>query len=553
MSSITHGVGTSKLKTSVSTPVTVASGVPFAVGAAPVQIADETNVNKVVLVNSYDEAVAAFGYSDDWEKYPLCEVIYTAFVLYGVAPLLLVNILDPASDDFTVAVKAASMTAVNNKITLPFETVASTIVVTGKTLNTDYAVTYTNSACVIEFFETTTTASVAYSKVVPEYATGQQTDIPKATYEVSDNTVTLPADTIASSIVITGKTLTTDYTVAVVSTGVTITFTATTDSAEIAYSRSVSVGVQKTDIIGGIDASTLKASGLQLIDDCYPTYKIAPDIILCPGWSNDPNVAAAMVAKTEGINAIFEAIAICDISTKASTGATKYTDVPSWKSDNNFTNRNMIACWPMLKLGDTTFNHSTQLACLIAQVDNDGEMGDGTPCESASNKAYQADSMVLADGTEVLLDLQKANYLNDNGVVTALNLTGGFNSWGDYTACYPSNTDVADYMYSINRMFKWVQKTVTLTYWSSIDGRMTRLLIDAVLQGVNDWLAGLVTEGKLLGGRIEFREDENSETALLAGKAKFHVYISPPTPLVLLEFVFEYDASYLSTALLASS
>ena len=37
MAQITHGVSTGKKSTSVSTPVTVASGVHFAVGAAPVQ------------------------------------------------------------------------------------------------------------------------------------------------------------------------------------------------------------------------------------------------------------------------------------------------------------------------------------------------------------------------------------------------------------------------------------------------------------------------------------------------------------------------------------
>ena len=213
--------------------------------------------------------------------------------------------------------------------------------------------------------------------------------------------------------------------------------------------------------------------------------------------------------------------------------------------------------------------------------------------------------MVLENGEEVVLDVQKANFLNDNGVITGLNFINGFVSWGDYTACFPANTDPADYFYCISRMFKWVAKTVTLSYWSHVDRKLTRRLIDAILQGINDWLAALTADEKIVGGRVELREDfealshgvpspsepslsvrainpaccveklktlspsfnfgkhtnsfgrvelredENSLTALMSGKAKFHIYITPPSPLRLMEYVLEYDISYLSSLLAA--
>lgn len=219
------------------------------------------------------------------------------------------------------------------------------------------------------------------------------------------------------------------------------------------------------------------------------------------------------------------------------------------EKEKNYTKANELVCFPKLKLSERVFNYSSQLAGLIAQTDNDGELGDGTPCESSSNKSLQADSMVLADGTEVVLDIQKANHLNDNGIITGLNFYNGFVSWGNWSACYPSNTDPVDYFYCISRMFKWVAKTVTLSYWSYVDRRLTRRLIDAVLQGINNWLNSLTAEEKIIGGRVELREDENTLTALMAGKAKFHIFITPPSPLVLMEYVLEYDVSYLSNLL----
>ena len=78
-----HGVSTRQVDTSLSTPVTADCGVAFVVGAAPVHTVGGP-VNEPVMVQNYAEAVSALGYSDDWEKYPLCEMIYSQFKLYSV-------------------------------------------------------------------------------------------------------------------------------------------------------------------------------------------------------------------------------------------------------------------------------------------------------------------------------------------------------------------------------------------------------------------------------------------------------------------------------------
>ena len=476
MATITHGVSTAKKATSVSTPVLAASGVHFVVGTAPVHMVDG-KVNEVIMANTYAEAVAALGYSDDWKKYGLCEEIYTAFQLYKISPVFFVNVLDPTKHK--KAVVATDFTVSDNQVILPLEAIADSVEVTGKTLGTDYDTFYNDTNCVVEFLEDTTgTVKVAYNVIEPSMVT-------------------------------------------------------------------------EDEIVGGYSVTTHKTTGLELIDSVFPKYTTVPDLILCPNWSQNSEVAAVMAAKAENINGIFEADAVLDIDTTDESGVTYYTEVPAWKKAKNFMKKMEIVCFPKVALGDKIFNYSTQLAGSISAVDNTEDFGGGTPCESASNKSLQADRMVLADGSEVVLDLQQANYLNDNGVVTALNFYNGFVSWGDYTACFPANTDPADYFYCISRMFKWVAKSVILSYWSYIDRKMTRRLLDAILQGMNDWLNSLTADEKILGGRVELREDENSTTALMAGKAKFHIYLTPPSPLTQLEFVLEYDLSYLEAMLTA--
>lgn len=53
--------------------------------------------------------------------------------------------------------------------------------------------------------------------------------------------------------------------------------------------------------------------------------------------------------------------------------------------------------------------------------------------------------------------------------------------------------------------------------------------------------------GAILGGRIEFRPEDNPTIELLDGKSKFRVFIAPPIPNEEIEVVLEYDSSYFDT------
>lgn len=90
-----HGVYCSELPTSIIPPVNTTAGLPVVVGTAPLHLAsDRAAANRPVLCYSYAEAVAALGYSADWEKYTLCEVMYSQFALYNRAPIVFINVLD---------------------------------------------------------------------------------------------------------------------------------------------------------------------------------------------------------------------------------------------------------------------------------------------------------------------------------------------------------------------------------------------------------------------------------------------------------------------------
>ena len=190
------------------------------------------------------------------------------------------------------------------------------------------------------------------------------------------------------------------------------------------------------------------------------------------------------------------------------------------------------------------YHISTQLAGIMNKTD---AQHSDIPYYSPSNKNLQADSAVLEDGKEVFLSSAQAAYLNGQGIVTALNFVGGWKAWGNRTTAYPSNTDVKDNFIPIRRMFHWVLNTLITTFWSKIDDPTNKRLIESVMDSANIWLNGLTAAGALLGGRVEFRNDENPQTDLMDGKIKFHVYMTPPSPAREIEFVQEYDPAYIAT------
>lgn len=102
-----HGVYKQEVPPSLTPPVQTEAELPLIVGTAPIHLAfDEEameNVNKPQLIYTYSEAVTLFGYSRDWEKYTLCEFIYSQFELSATTPCVMVNVLDPAKHKAVIA------------------------------------------------------------------------------------------------------------------------------------------------------------------------------------------------------------------------------------------------------------------------------------------------------------------------------------------------------------------------------------------------------------------------------------------------------------------
>ena len=297
--------------------------------------------------------------------------------------------------------------------------------------------------------------------------------------------------------------------------------------------------VAGTDIIGGIDATTGKKTGLELISEVFPRFRLVVGSVVAPGFSDDPTVAVTMGTKAGLINGMFKAMAIVDLPETI----TKYSDAPGYTESNNLTDEHIIVCWPKLKYGEATHWMSSHLAGLMSQTDGEHE---DTPYRSPSNKRFIVVGAAI-NGKDVWLSPDEAAYLNGQGIVTTLNWIGGWRCWGNRTGCYPAVTDVKDAFVPIRRMFNWIGNTLILSAWQKVDAPIRKRLIDTIVDSFNFWLNGLQGREIILGGRVAFLEDENPVTDLMDGIVRFHVYVTPPSPARQLDFITEYDPGYLET------
>lgn len=90
----THGTYTGEKESSIKGVVTTQNPVVI-VGTAPINMGDINSVNKVELIQNAKDAVEKFGTTNYIEGFNITEAIYVALNVFGVTPIVCINVLDP--------------------------------------------------------------------------------------------------------------------------------------------------------------------------------------------------------------------------------------------------------------------------------------------------------------------------------------------------------------------------------------------------------------------------------------------------------------------------
>lgn len=482
-----HGVYNSEVDTSLTAPIQGSAGLQVIFGTAPIHLSrdPEAAVNKPMLCYSFKECQQNVGYSDNFKDFTLCESIDACFRVFNIAPIILVNVLDPKKTAHTKVNAAEDCTVADGQVV------------------------YTKPYVLLD------------------------------TLEVKNGGAILKADR--------------DYIAAHDNDG-NVLITVLSHAAKEAITLSVAsksldpAGVTREDVVGGVDALTGQETGLELIRHIYPKLGMVPGLLLAPGWSGDPVVAAALQAKTETVNGVFVCNCLLDIPTDGENGAAVYTDAKVAKEKMGASSNHAMALWPMVAVGDKIYHYSAMFGALTAYTDATNA---DVPYESPSNKDLRITATVLADGTEVVLDQQQANdMLNANGITTAINMNG-FKSWGNKTAAYPSTTDPKDMWFAVRRFFDWDGNNFIRTYFQKVDKPGNKRLIRSIVDSQNIVGNGYVKRDYCAGYRLEFLESENPATNLINGHLTVHTFLAPYIPAEYIENIREYDVEALTAALTA--
>ncbi|MCW9548014.1 phage tail sheath family protein [Klebsiella oxytoca] len=505
-----HGVKSRQNPTALVPTRQISAAIPVAVGCAPIhRLKNQGNAAKngdVALCYEYSEAAAMLGCSkdDDFERWGLSEAAYSSFIMFATSPAIFINLFDPKVHKAAVI---DELVTVKNGV--------------GQLAHED----------VIEVTDVTAVTRILLA------AEGDQQGL--ITTENGN-----PIATEDSTLSVDGAVEGTDFTLnhakgqMLIADGGTLP---QNGQLTVSYTYARPEAVTALDAIGGADYDTGQVTGLQLVDRVFPQFRVVPGIIIAPGFSDDPSVAAIMAVKAGAMNTVFRGVALADLPVE---GLANYTRVPAYKNNNNLAQEDLYLCWPRCVFGGRVMRMATQAAGLIGKTDADNN---DVPYVSPSNKSLQMQSLTTDGSDQLWLTLEQANYLNENGIATGLNFVGGWKLWGNRTACYPDVTDIKDNFLTNRRMFGWYGNNLTLTWWQKVDDAITRRFVQTIVNSEQITLNTMTANGYILGGRIEFNSEENSTADLMDGITVFHVYLGTASPAEQIHFALEYDPDYLST------
>lgn len=435
------------------------------VGTAPVHTVEggADNVNVPILCNNIAEARKYLGYSDDYASYTLCEVMHAHLETRGVAPVVFINVLDPATHRTQQAV-TVSKTPVNGRITIPS---AESIIL---------------DTVVIK----TTGESPANKIKGQDYSIAYNTD--KQTIIITE----LPTGSLG------------------------------TDALNITYNTINAAAVTAANVIGTTDGLGLN-TGLYAIKDVYQKTGKIPAFLTCPGFSSLPAVHNAMVENSRKINGHWDAYMFVDLPIVNGETPITLDTAATFKANNGYTNENETVYFPMAEGTDGKKYHLSVLAAANFQELLLNQ--DGIPYRSASNTDCPLISNLYlgeSNSGRVYDDSIINEKLNKNGIASAAYVGGRWAIWGSHSADY-NQTDANSFNISeTNRMMLYyISNDFQSRRTIDVDRPMTMNDLETIVAEEQTRIDALLNIGALSYGEVHLDAEALVGSDVVSGDYSF--------------------------------
>lgn len=370
-------------------------------GTAPVGQVEggAENVGKPIVCSSMSEFKRYLGYSEEWDKYTLCEAAYVHLEQKGVGPVIFVNLLNPATHKISTAV-SVSLTPVNGRITIA------------------------------------NAADIIVDTLVLKTGTGQdeQTLVKGTDY-------TVEFDYVKMAVIIKEKTEG-----ALGQSAVAIT-----------YNKMDATAVTNNDIIGSTDNYGLN-TGLYTIYNVYNLTGYVPAYLGAPGWSSIPQIHTVLMELSTAITKHWNAWVFVDMPLTSGGSPITLQTAPTWKNNNGYNRDNESVFFPMAKGTDGRKYH---LSVLFAA--NFHELliqNRGIPYMTASNTACGIiEDLYFGEGASVAGRVYNDEIinrtLNCNGINSAAFVSGKWALWGMFAGSYDQENATSINVFDTCRMMMY--------------------------------------------------------------------------------------------------
>ena len=303
MSTYKHGMASRRLATKGMELKFCKGSAQVVIGVAPVNTLKDPSsaVEKPILIEMAQDVKKLIGFTSDNTQYNIMHSMYACFDVFGVSPVIVINVLNPNKPSHKEVVAGAKYPITKMMCTVEQEG----ILLSGVVLTDGADTTYTEG----EDYELSFSAEGYLVIAVTE----------------------------------DGK-------------------LAGANEVNVAYTKLDPSGVTMADIIGGTDEEGIR-HGIELLDDVYIETGYIPYLAVCPGYSTNQFVASALVAKMELIGGLTNGRTYLDVDC-TSDGVDNILKLPQYRTDKLPKLRLADACWPMVKSSGKAWYFSAFAAAL---------------------------------------------------------------------------------------------------------------------------------------------------------------------------------------------
>lgn len=432
------------------------------VGTAPVHNVEggANNVNKPIVVNNIAEARKYFGYSDEWDKYTLCEAMHVHLENKGVGPLVFINVLNPATHKASDA-GTVSKTPENGRVTIPAaqDIILDSVVVksgnTAKIKGTDYAIAY---------------------------------NIEKKTITISE----LTAGALGTS------------------------------ALTITYNTVDATAVTTADVIGASDGLGLN-TGIFAIKNVYQLTGYIPAYLAAPGFSSVPAVHAAMYQNSVKVNGHWDVYMFVDLPIVNGETPLTLDTARTYKNGNGYTKENETVFFPLAQGTDGKIYHLSVLAAanfqelLLAQDGIPYKTASNTDCSLIENLYLGASNTGRIYDDSIINEK-----LNKNGIASAAYVGGRWAIWGCHSADYDQeNGDQINVAETNRMMLYYISNDFQHRRTPDVDKPMTANDLQTIIAEEQTRVDALLNIGALTRGVVTLNADAQAKSDIMNGDYSF--------------------------------